>query len=82
MNNFFKKISLKNLFSNFKKSHQVNLPKPKSFYVKVDHHIYDNGKKFRVRAEKNGFKYSKYFSKIDDAKTFRNTILNELHKVN
>ena len=82
MNNFLKKISLKNLFSNFKKSHQVNLPKPKSFYVKVDHHIYDNGKKFRVRAEKNGFKYSKYFTKIDDAKTFRNTILNELHKVN
>lgn len=77
MNNFLKK-----LFSKFKKSHQVNLPKPKSFYVKVDHHIYDNGKKFRVRAEKNGFKYSKYFSKIDDAKTFRNTILNELHKVN
>lgn len=77
MNNFLKK-----LFSKFKNSHQVNLPKPKSFYVKVDHHIYDNGKKFRVRAEKNGFKYSKYFSKIDDAKTFRNTILNELHKVN
>lgn len=73
---------LTTIFHLFMKKNQPIRRTPKTIYIPVDHHVYDNGTSFRVRIKKNGKTHSKNFINKKYALTFRDTLIAELKKKN